>query len=681
MNATVKHLRDALSFERLSILQRVFGGMFIILLLLVGLSINSWRTTTATYRQAEYVNASVAQAAAVTQFAARVGETSAKVTQYSLSENDKDLHKALATLDRLPTEIDAVTAAYKEAGSGSGAIDKLRELANAYRNSVTATIEAIKARRAASGELAGSATELSTTVAAIVEGLAHDTNDPGASDDAIRLIEDFHGSNASATRFLASRNPADSDTSRVYMDAMNRAVQALQGRNVVNRRVARFLAAMVQPLAQYEKAVNDLIVATERFARVASGREAAATALIEATDQLRFAVTEGQLGTASEMMMTVNLERRLSYLASLSAVAAGLILAFAIGKSIARPIQQITKVMRTLAYDTSDVEIPYVGYNNEIGAMADAVQIFRDNKIEADRLSHENEAQRNNREQRAKSLEILNIDFETAATALTAMLSSAAVGLKQSAETMVGKTEETDRRSSTVSSAAQRTYDSIESVANAVEELSVSIDGISESATRSSSLSTETTDGARTTDRAVQDLADNVKEIERIVSLIKQVAHQTNLLALNATIEAARAGQAGRGFAVVAGEVKALAAQTGAATEEIEGQISRIQSVTGNVVVAIHDIVSRIDEMNGIAAVVAAAVEQQRGAARIIAKNAQQALSSAVEAVRTIVSIKDASAETKVEASQVLDAAHKLMRQSDDLHDEFNRFIAGVRRV
>jgi methyl-accepting chemotaxis protein len=679
MSAAMKRLKAVFDIDRLSILQRVSGGMCIILLLLVGLSINSWRTISEVYNQAKHVDISVGEAAAVGQFAARVGDTSAKVTQYALSENDGDLRAAQRSLDQLQQRIDSVTAAYAEAGSDTPAVDNLRVLATRYRNSVTATIDAIKARRANGAGLVQAATELSTTVAAIVEALAHDPNDAGALDDAIRLTEVFHGSNASATRFLASRNPADSDTTGVDVEAMNRALAALQARNIDNRRVQRFLRAMAEPLDRYIKAVNGLIAATEQFARVAADRNNAATALIEAADQIRLTATEVQFGTVGAMMLTVTSARQLGYLASGLAIVTGLILAFVIGRSIARPIRQITDVMHRLAYGTVDVQVPYASHHNEIGAMAEAVRVFRDNKIEAERLSRENEAERKNKEQRAKSLEALNETFESTAAALTSTLSSAAAGLKQSAEVMFTRTEEAGQRSGAIREAAQQAYASIQSVASAVEELSVSIDGISESATRSSSLSAKTTEEARSTDRAVQDLAADAREIERVVSLIKEVAQQTNLLALNATIEAARAGQAGRGFAVVAGEVKALAAQTGTATEEIEAQVSRIQTVTTILVAAIQDIVAKIGEMNVIATSVAAAVDQQRSAARIIAQNAQQALSSAVEAVRAVASIEDASAATKTEANQVLAAAHRLSRESDDLHVEFDKFIMGVR--
>jgi methyl-accepting chemotaxis protein len=130
---------------------------------------------------------------------------------------------------------------------------------------------------------------------------------------------------------------------------------------------------------------------------------------------------------------------------------------------------------------------------------------------------------------------------------------------------------------------------------------------------------------------------------------------------------------------VVAGEVKALASQAGRATEEIESQVSRIQSVTAKMVSAIKGIVTRIGEMSAITASVAAAVDQQRTAARTIAQNAHEALSTAIEAVHAIASVEDASAATKNEANEILVAAGQLSRQSDDLRVEFDGFIVGVR--
>ncbi len=679
MSTTVWRSFSLFGLDRLSILQRVVAGMSVILLLLVGVSVDFWRTITDVYNNADYVNSSVAEASAVADFAAQVAETRSKVTQYALSENDSDLRAARRSLSALEGEIRPISSAYAWAAASDGVVDNLRRLTVQYENTVTGTIEAVNARRKDAAELGESSTELNTTVAAILEAISHDLNHAGALDDAIRLMEAFHSSDESATRFLASRNPADSDIARTDMEAMGRALQALQARKVDNRRVQRFLNAMSEPFGRYKRAVGGLIEATDRFAHVTTDRNSAAVALIEATDQVRLTATEAQLGTVGGMMLTVASARWFGNLASLGAIVAGLALAFVIGRGIARPVRQMTRAMRALAEGNVDVVIPYAGRRNEIGEMAKAVQVFKDNKIKADRLARENETERGHKERRTRTIEELNRRFDLSATELTSTLAAAAAGLKLSAETMFNRTKRAGEISGDVKVAAQQASANIEIVANAAEELTLSIDAIGQSAVNSSNLSTRTTEDAQSTNKAAQALAADAREIERVVSLIKQIAEQTNLLALNATIEAARAGQAGRGFAVVAGEVKALASQTGNATEIIENQVFKIQSVAGNMVSAIKDIVTRSGEMSAITASVAAAVDQQRAAARTIAQNAHQALSTAIEAVHAITNVEDESAATKNEANEILVAASRLSRQSDDLRVEVDGFIAGIR--
>src|SRR5215469_7169595 len=161
---TVERIYSLFASDRLSIPQRISGGMGIILLLLVALSLYSWTTIAAVREKADYVNASVDQARTITRLAARVAETRAEVTQYALSENDADLRAAQRSLERVRGEIQSV-GSDGLAGADKSVIDQLRALTDRYRNSVTATIEAINARRAHAVELEQAATELSTTVA------------------------------------------------------------------------------------------------------------------------------------------------------------------------------------------------------------------------------------------------------------------------------------------------------------------------------------------------------------------------------------------------------------------------------------------------------------------------------------------------------------------------------------
>jgi methyl-accepting chemotaxis protein len=648
--------------------------------LLAALSIISLRATGLVETDAASVNSSVTEASAVGEFANRVGETHSLVTQYALSENDGDLQAARRSLEQLEDGARLVAEAFALAGANNRSfVDQLRALEDHYRSTVNATIQVIEARRAFGAELVKDATELSTIVSAIVEALAHDGENAAALDSAIRLIEEFNRSNASATRFLASRNPADSDTTRLELEAMRRALGELLANDVGNRRVQRFLKAVSEPFGRYVTAIEGLVTTTQQFAEVAAERQAAGVALAGATNQIRFASAEAELGAVGSMTSTVAWARHLGLLTSASAIVIGLVLAVVIGRGIARPITQVTGVMRELADGKIDITIPHVGRRDEIGAMSDAVKVFRDNKIQANQLAGERRAERQAKEQRAQAIEALNKGFETKAGVLVSALSSAAGKLKQNAESLFSSTRQTGQSSGTVRAAANQASSKAGTVATATEELSSSINEIASRAAQSFMISTKAMAQAKRTDQTVQALATGALRIGSVIDLIQKIAAQTNLLALNATIEAARAGEAGKGFAVVASEVKSLAAQTTKATEDIGVQVSQIQDATQHTVDAIRGIVAIIIEMNEIETAVAAAVEQQRAATRDIAQNVQQAATSAHEVTRTITGVEDAAAATENEANQVRDAASQLSRQADDLNNEVIQFLAAVR--
>jgi methyl-accepting chemotaxis protein len=201
-------------------------------------------------------------------------------------------------------------------------------------------------------------------------------------------------------------------------------------------------------------------------------------------------------------------------------------------------------------------------------------------------------------------------------------------------------------------------------VASATEQLSSSITEISAQVTRAATVSADAVARAEDASRRIAGLAANAESIDKVVSLINDIADQTKLLALNATIEAARAGEAGKGFAVVAGEVKALAGQTARATEEISGQIGAIQVSTGESVESIGKITDTVNELNDIATGISAAVEEQSAATREVAEN--------------IAGVGEASGEAGRVVGEVLAASNGLADQATHLDGEVRRFLSHI---
>ena len=211
------------------------------------------------------------------------------------------------------------------------------------------------------------------------------------------------------------------------------------------------------------------------------------------------------------------------------------------------------------------------------------------------------------------------------------------------------------------------------------EELASSVTEIGRQVTHSSRVADNAVVKATETTEMVTSLAAAAEKIDGVLRLISAIASQTNLLALNATIEAARAGEAGRGFAVVASEVKELAGQTAKATEEIAGQVTAIQSATGNCVTAISGISSTIREISGIAATIAAAVEQQGSATREIARSVQQASAGTTEVSSNVAGASQAADRSRSLASNVTVASGELGQHASALMKSVDSFLASLR--
>ncbi|WCS28643.1 methyl-accepting chemotaxis protein (plasmid) [Methylobacterium sp. NMS14P] len=349
-------------------------------------------------------------------------------------------------------------------------------------------------------------------------------------------------------------------------------------------------------------------------------------------------------------------------------------------RTISMPIRRMAQVMGRISDGDTGIVVPDTATKNEIGAMAAAVQVFKDHLIRSRHLEREAaRARATVEEPRKRTVLELADGFERAVGSVVGQVSSSAAELQATAQAMTATATETAGRSTTVASAAGQAASNVNTVAVAAEELGASVQEIGRQVDGSAKLARAAVDESDQTAALVQELSGTVARIGDVVGLISWIAGQTNLLALNAAIEAARAGAAGRGFAVVAAEVKALAAQTARATEEISGQIARVQGVTAEAVGAIGAITGRIREINGVAVTIAAAVEEQAAATQEIVRNVAQAATGTDEVTRNIAGVAEASEETGAAAAQVLDAADGLSRQSGHLGAEVARFLATVR--
>jgi methyl-accepting chemotaxis protein len=356
------------------------------------------------------------------------------------------------------------------------------------------------------------------------------------------------------------------------------------------------------------------------------------------------------------------------------------VLSFLLGRAISRPISVMTAALTRLAAGDFNIALPGEGRRDEIGEMAGAARVFKDNMIETERLRAEQladqQAQSNlRRDERLR----LASGFQDAVGSIVDKVSSEATELEAAASTLTRTAEVTLELSGVVSGASGEASSNIQSVAAATGEMTSSVEEIGRQVVHSRKIAQSAVEHARSTDARITALSQAAGRIGEVVQLITGIAEQTNLLALNATIEAARAGDAGRGFAVVAQEVKALAAQTAKATDEIGKQILGMQSATQESVDAIKEIGAVILQISDVSGVIAAAVEEQGAATREITRNVQMASDGAGRVGSAIADVHQGAADTGSASGQVLSSAQSLSNQASQLKLEVESFLASIR--
>jgi methyl-accepting chemotaxis protein len=422
--------------------------------------------------------------------------------------------------------------------------------------------------------------------------------------------------------------------------------------------------------------------------------------------------------------------RNLSALIALGAMIAATAIGIFLARGITGPIRSITTAMGHLSEGKMETDVPSRERKDEVGEMAQALQVFKDNAIRMTQMAEEQaeadrraaaaeqkaaeekteverkaaedkaeaerkataereerqrqdqeriEAEKQAAEKRAVAIAEITQNFDQAVSDVLRMVASAATELDATASSMTEMAATSSEQTQAAASATELASSNVQTVAAASEELSSSISEISRQVSDAATVTTEAVDATEKTNVTMLSLSEAGQKIGAVVHLINDIASQTNLLALNATIEASRAGEAGKGFAVVASEVKSLAMQTARATDEISTQIVSMQEETKGAVNAIKGISEVVGRMNEISSSISSAVEEQGAATAEISRNAQEAAQGTEKVSSNVASVSQSATETGAAANQVLSAAGELSLQSDNLKSEVQSFLEKIR--
>jgi methyl-accepting chemotaxis protein len=361
---------------------------------------------------------------------------------------------------------------------------------------------------------------------------------------------------------------------------------------------------------------------------------------------------------------------------------AALLLVFLISKDLSTVLGDLAQRMGRIAGGDFKVDVPGVDRDDEAGAMARALAVFRETVAETARLRDERgEMETRAEAERKAELARLAQAFEDSVNAVMKVVSDEAKTLSNDAQSMFNLASDTQARAADSADMNERNQTNFHAVASASEELSASIREIGAQTERARGTSQSAVEVAESSSKRMAGMVADAEKIGEVITLIEDIASQTNLLALNATIEAARAGEAGKGFAVVANEVKSLANQTQRATEDIRNQIERVRSSVTAAASDIGNIRGVIHEIAEAASAIAAAIEEQGAATGEISRNVQEVMVGARTVGENIRMVADAAVTTERTADTLRGASREMEQASQRLGVEVSGFLTRLRQA
>jgi methyl-accepting chemotaxis protein len=443
----------------------------------------------------------------------------------------------------------------------------------------------------------------------------------------------------------------------------------------------KFAAAMAGPCAETMKLASSP-GAEDKKAAAAHMHEKCDPALNEvmnAIASLTNRILKVNDKGSEDALAVTNATIRNTYILVLGGLAVVIALvATLIVRGITGPLRQLTDTMTKLAAGNHEVEIPGRGRRDEIGAIAQTVEVFKQNAIEKAGLEARDATQRAARARQQQDIDQLVGFFGRSISGVFNALSGATANVAHTSSSLEASAAETGDQARLMSAEVEQTAATVQRVAGASQQLLASIDQIGRQAGESARITSAAMGQADDVVAKVVELRRAAEQIGTVVGLIETIAGQTNLLALNATIEASRAGEAGKGFAVVASEVKSLASQTGKATADIASQIAAIQAATLGAAEAIQGITDTVRQVNEMATSITAAVAEQGAATQEITHSVTLASSSTTKVAQSVTQVSEAVGGNGISAAEAKQTASTLSAEAGTLSAEVKDFLEAL---
>jgi methyl-accepting chemotaxis protein len=655
---------------------KIIGAVVIVLIVLAALGTNSLLALITIDEETRHAEMNLGGTSDISAVVGLTRMIVGRAPQYVTSENENDLEFLQTSRQKL--EIAAAELEGRLLGEAHRLyLTFLTDMANYFTHFDT-IIELVQTRQKHLIEFGNRQADLQAGTAAIAE---HAVSERSLYQLAIRLLTGFETSGILAFRYGSSRDPDHIEGAKHWFSVAKSTFQSLQTQSSADPELKGLIAALVAPMDSYEKELSGLESKTLAISQASAGWNDAAEKLTQSGIKSRLASAEAERGSVARVLQSITSAYRFDLAAMITALGISLILACAMVRNIAYPLVNITDAMRKIASGALDTNIPFASRRDEMGAMAEAVVIFRDGLLRAQTLDSEKEEERASKHDRLQRMEALRISFENEVGTYILSLGTAADRMTGAAKALLDIAAKTNNRSANVAAAAELATAHVRLVATSTEEVSATVSEIDRQILTSAQIAHRAVTRAEEADVNVRALLGGAQKIGDVGGLIHSIAEQINLLALNATIEAARAGEAGRGFAVVASEVKQLAVATERATEEIGRRISDIQQAMQAAANTIEDIRLAIGGMDDNTVNIAKAVEEQSAAIRRITSSAVNAASGADDVTLNIADVRNASGSTDQAARQVLSAAEGVAAHAEAMSKKVGDFLQRIRSV